>query len=187
MFVRFRSSARRLQLSLVETRREGGRVRHEHVASLGAIVASLAVADRVEFWTRLHQRLMRLSNRLDAELQAKILGDVHARVPMPTQDEIAALAFERAKQHEASWQMMHVQAEGIVEAHKALRDGASKIVAEGEPHVAAAAEGLKAATARRERIERGENVGVPGKPPSLKELGYHTRPGASLPAYGRAW
>jgi hypothetical protein len=123
---------------------------------------------------------MRLSNRLDAELQAKILAAVHDRVPMPTQDEIAALALERAKQHEASWQMMHVQAEGIVEAHKALRDGASKIVTEGEPHVAAAAEGLKAATARRERIQRGENVGVLGKPPSLKELGV-------TPADARHW
>jgi hypothetical protein len=49
MAIRCRSSARRLQLSLIETRREGGRVRHEHIASLGSIVASLAVADRVEF------------------------------------------------------------------------------------------------------------------------------------------
>ena len=32
MFVRFRQSARRLQLSLVETRRDGSKVRHEHIA-----------------------------------------------------------------------------------------------------------------------------------------------------------
>jgi hypothetical protein len=102
MFVRFRQSSRRLQLSLVETCREGGKIRHEHVASLGAIVASPAVADRVEFWTRLHQRLERLSNRLDAEMQTKILGAVHARVSMPTQDELAALKLERAKQHETA-------------------------------------------------------------------------------------
>jgi len=30
---------------------------------------------------------------------------------------------------------------------------------------------LKAAKERRERIERGEIVSLPGKPPSLKELG----------------
>jgi hypothetical protein len=99
MFVRFRQSLRRLQLSLVETRREGGKVRHEHVASLGAIPTPLTVAGRVEFWQRLHQRLGRLSNRLDGEMQTKILGAVHARVPMPTVDEIHALNLEEAKQH----------------------------------------------------------------------------------------
>jgi hypothetical protein len=52
-----------------------------------------------------------------------------------------------------------------------LRDGASKMVAEGAPLVVAAAEELKAAADRRERIERGENVSLPGKPPGLKELG----------------
>jgi hypothetical protein len=83
MFVRFRQSARRLQLSLVETRRDGGKVRHEHIASLGAVPVSAQVADRVEFWRRLFERLWRLSNRLDDALQAKILGAVHARVPMP--------------------------------------------------------------------------------------------------------
>jgi hypothetical protein len=52
-----------------------------------------------------------------------------------------------------------------------LRDGAGKIVSEGEPLLAVAAEELKAAKERRERIERGEIVPLPGKPPSLKELG----------------
>jgi hypothetical protein len=53
----------------------------------------------------------------------------------------------------------------------ALRDGASKMVAEGEPLIAMAAEQVKTATDRRERLERGENIGLLGKPPSLKELG----------------
>ena len=171
MFVRFRQSPRRLQLSLVETRREGRKVRHEHVASLGAIASPLTVAGRVEYWQNLHQRLGRLSNRLDGEIQAKILGAVHARVPMPTVDEIHALNLEEAKQHEAAWRMRHVQAEGIVEANKQLAEGASKRVREGEPLLAVATEEINAAAARRERIERGENVSLPGKPPSLKELG----------------
>lgn len=38
MFVRFRSSSRRLQVSLVETRRIDGKVRHEHVASFGSVI-----------------------------------------------------------------------------------------------------------------------------------------------------
>jgi hypothetical protein len=37
MFTRFRQAGHRLQVSLVETRRADGRVRHEHVASLGSI------------------------------------------------------------------------------------------------------------------------------------------------------
>jgi hypothetical protein len=57
MFVRFRRSTRRLQLSLVETRRDGSKERHEHVANLGAVPLAAEVADRVEFWQRLFERL----------------------------------------------------------------------------------------------------------------------------------
>jgi hypothetical protein len=171
MFVRFRQSPRRLQLSLVETRREGGKVRHEHVASLGAVATPLSVAGRVELWQGLHQRLDRLSNRLDGETQAKILGAVHARVPMPTVDEVHALHLDEAKQHETAWRMRHVQTEGSVEENKLRLKAAERMVAEGEPLVASAAEEVKAAEQRRERVERGENVPLPGKPPTLKELG----------------
>jgi hypothetical protein len=87
MFVRFRETPYGLAMSLVETRRENGRVRHEHVASLGSVETPLTVAERVAFWSRLHERLARLSNRIDDETQGKVLGAVHARVPMPTADE----------------------------------------------------------------------------------------------------
>jgi hypothetical protein len=129
------------------------------------------VASRVEYWQGLHQRLGRLSNRLDGEMKAKILGAVHARVPMPTVDEIHALNLEEAKQHEAAWRWRHVSTEAIVEENKVRLKAAQRLVAEGEPLVASADEEVKAAAARRERIERGENVSLPGKPPSLKELG----------------
>jgi hypothetical protein len=181
MFVRFRSSPRRLQLSLVETRRVAGKVRHEHVASLGAIATPLTVAGRVEYWQALHQRL---ANRLDSETQAKILGAVHARVPMPTVDEIHVLNLEQAKQHEAACRIRQVQTEGIVEANKQLAEGASKRAREGEPLLVAASEEVDAAAARRERIEQGENVSLPGKPPTLKELGItpaHASPSEGYP------
>jgi hypothetical protein len=171
MFVRFRQTPRRLQLSLVETRRDGGKVCHEHIASLGAIGTPLTVGDRVVFWTSLHQRLDRLSNRLDGEMQTKILGDVHARVPMPTVDEIRQLQLDAAKQHETAWRVRRVHTEGIVEENKERLKVAQRMITEGEPLVAVAAEELKAAEERRQRIERGENVSLPGKPPSLKELG----------------
>jgi hypothetical protein len=171
MFVRFRQGARRLQLSLVETRRDGGKVRHEHVASLGAIATPLTVAGRIELWQGLHQRLGRLSNRLDDETRAKILGAVHARIPMPRVDEIHALNLEEAKQHEAAWRMRHVSTEAIVDENKIRLKAAERLIADGEPLVASAAEEVKAAKARRERVERGESVPLPGKPPTLKELG----------------
>ena len=84
MFVRFRRTATRLQLSLVETSRVDGKVRHEHVASLGSVDLSLSVESRLAFWQRVHERLAKLSNRIDP---AKVLGDIYARVPMVTADE----------------------------------------------------------------------------------------------------
>ena len=60
MFTRFRQTARRLQVSFVETRRINGQVRHSHVASLGAIRVSPSAADCIAFWTKLHQRLATL-------------------------------------------------------------------------------------------------------------------------------
>jgi hypothetical protein len=53
-----------LAMSLVESRRENGKVRHEHLASLGSIETPLSGATRIEFWRRLHERLDQLSNRL---------------------------------------------------------------------------------------------------------------------------
>jgi hypothetical protein len=97
MFVHFRETPYGLVMSLVETRRENGKVRHEHVASLGSIETPLSVAARIEFWRGLHERLSQLSNRLDAEMRAKVIGAVHARVPMVTPDEQRALPFENAR------------------------------------------------------------------------------------------
>jgi hypothetical protein len=184
MFVRFRSTPTRLQLSLIETRREAGKVRHEHLASLGALPYPPEVADRVEFWQRLFERLGRLGNRLAGEAQSDILAAIHARVPMPTTDEVRAVQLEHAKQHETAWRLSHIHTEGIVESSRALRDGAQKRVAEGEPLLAMAGEELKAAQNRRERIEQGEDVPLPGKPPSasaiLKQCGI-------TPARARLW
>jgi hypothetical protein len=171
MFVRFRQTPRRLQLCLVETRCQRGKVRHEHIASLGAIVTPLTVDGRVGFWTNLHQRLDRLSNRLDGEIQTKIVGDVHARVPMPTVDEIHALHLEEAKQHEAAWRMRHIGTEAIIEENKVRLKAAERMITEGEPLVATAAQEVAAAELRRKRIVLGGNVPQPGKPPTLKELG----------------
>jgi len=72
MFVRFRQTKHHLQVSLVETRRIDGRVRQEHVASLGSVPAPPSLQDRLTFWQRLHERLSRLSNRVPGDIQGKI-------------------------------------------------------------------------------------------------------------------
>jgi len=95
MLVHFRETPYGLAMSLVETRRENGKVRHEHVASLGSIETPLSVAARIVFWRGLHERLAQLSNRLDAETRGKVMGAVRARVPMVTPDEQRALLLEK--------------------------------------------------------------------------------------------
>jgi hypothetical protein len=87
MFVRFRQTARRLQASLIATRREGGKVRHEHVAGLGSVPLLPSPADRFAFWAKLHQRLATLANRLDSAAHVAILAAVHTRIPMPTAED----------------------------------------------------------------------------------------------------
>jgi hypothetical protein len=80
MVVHFRETPYGLAMSLVETRREHGKVRHEHVASLGSIETPLSVSALIEFWRE-------FANRLDAETRGKVIGAVHVRVPMVTPDE----------------------------------------------------------------------------------------------------
>jgi hypothetical protein len=87
MFVHFRETPYGLAMSLVEDRRENGRICHEHVASLGSIETPPSVAARIEFWRGLHERLAQLSNRLDADTRGKVMVAVHARVPMVTPEE----------------------------------------------------------------------------------------------------
>jgi hypothetical protein len=87
MFVHFRETSYGLAMSLVENRRENGRICHEHVANLGSIETPPSVAARIEFWRGLHERLAQLSNRLDAETRCKVMVAVHARVPMVTPEE----------------------------------------------------------------------------------------------------
>ena len=88
MFVRFRQAEHRLQLSLVETHRDGDTVRHEHVGSLGAIATPPTVADRAAFWEQLIKRLAALGERVD---YAAVIAAIAARVPPVTDAERHAI------------------------------------------------------------------------------------------------
>jgi hypothetical protein len=88
IFVRFRQAEPWLQLSLVEPHRDGDTVRHEHVASLGAITIQSSVADRAAFWEQLIKPLAALGERVD---YAAIIAAVAARVPPVTDPERDAI------------------------------------------------------------------------------------------------
>ena len=163
MFPRFRQTDHRLQVSLVETRRTAGKVRHEHVASLGSVEWPPSVELRLAFWQRLHERLAKLSNRVDAAAQAKILGAVHARIPMVTLDEQRALQLENARSDERWWETIHDMHAGTVADHKGLATTVERKVAEGQAGMVDAAAKREVAKERRERLERGEDVPGLGK------------------------
>jgi hypothetical protein len=158
MFVRFRQAGHRLQASLIETRRIDGKVRHEHVASLGSVILPPSVADRITFWQRLHERLGKLSNRVNADTQAKVLGLVHARIPMVTADEQRALQIENAEADVQFWSGIRDMNTATAEDHKGLAAKAAEAITSGEVSAAQADIHAKEAADRIARIKRGEDV-----------------------------
>jgi len=171
MFVRFRQTPSRLEISIVETRRVDGKVRHEHVASLGSIEVPPSVADRVAFWRRVNDRFGKLSNRIDPATQGKMRGDLHARVPMVTADEQRALQLENAEADERFWASLHGMNQEQVDGHKALAVTVKGAIATGQAGAAAAAAKAEAARIRAERIRKGEDVaGGLGKPMTREEV-----------------
>jgi hypothetical protein len=54
MHVRARLHRRRTQISLLDTRRVDGKVRQEHIASVGSFPSEMTPADRLAFWTQVH-------------------------------------------------------------------------------------------------------------------------------------
>ena len=65
--------------------------------ALDRLPEPMTTAGHVAFWARLHQRLAKLANCIGADEQGKILGAVHARIPMVTIDELRALQRENAE------------------------------------------------------------------------------------------
>jgi hypothetical protein len=162
MFVRFRQSDRRLQTSLAETRRQHGKVRHEHVAGLGSVPIAPSPADRLAFWTKLHQRLDALSNRVDAKERGAILTAIHARIPMPTLADQHAVQLERAQADARFWKTLAEMHADDIEGNKGLLASTQRAIAEREPLAADTAAKAQAAKDRLALVEQGEAVaGIP--------------------------
>jgi hypothetical protein len=130
MFVRFREKGSRLQVSLIETHRDGGKVQHEHIASLGSIEIPQTIEARIAFWQRLHPRLAKLSNRVTD--QAKLLGEIHARIPMVTLDEMHAEKLANAETIERFWAALQDMNQAQVEDQKALIARAERAIASAQ-------------------------------------------------------
>ena len=91
MFVRFKELLTQkkgpvFNLSLQESFRDPaqlGCVKSRTIAGLGSIKQAAGPFEREEFWRQLNARLprLRLSGRLSASDELKILAQVHARIP----------------------------------------------------------------------------------------------------------
>jgi hypothetical protein len=169
MFVRFRTTARRLQVSLAAARWTGDKPRQEHIASLGSVPLLPSAADRIAFWTRLHQRLDALSNRVDAVQRGAVLAAIHARIPMPTPDDQQAVQLEHAQADAKFWENIEGLHADRADGHKHLAASAQKAIAASEQAGADAAEKLKAARERLTRVQNGEAVPLPS-PMTRKDM-----------------
>src|SRR5215472_16399574 len=169
MFVRFRQTARRLQASLSVTRRADGRINHEHIASLGSVPLAPSSADRIAFWTKLHQRLDALANRVDAAQRGATLAAVHARIPMPTQAEQQAVLIEHGREDAEQWQQIAEMGTEQAADLKGLADRAQQQAAAVAQQAANSMAHANAAKARLAKVEAGEELPVP-KPLTRAEI-----------------
>jgi hypothetical protein len=171
MFVRFRQSRDRLQASLIETRRVAGKVRHEHIASFGAVDAPPSIRERLAFWARLPERLARLANLIDGDAESKIYAAIHARIPMVTPHEQRSLQEENAKADERFWLSLRDMHAESVEGHKGLIAAAERAIAAGQAGIAEADVKTEAAKERLDRLARGNLVaGGFDKPMTLEDV-----------------
>lgn len=177
MFVRFRQSKRRLDVSLLEAVRRDGKPRQEHVASLGSISQPPSVAGRVDFWLKLHERLAGLSNRITAEAHGHILGAVRDRVPMATANDQRETQLANARAEAKTREAVADWCDSFAEESKGLLATTERTVAARKNLAKATADIADAAKEKATRIERGENVGGSfGRPANvagaLLELGF---------------
>jgi hypothetical protein len=92
----------RLEVSIVEARREGGKVRQKHIASLGSLAGDSLVA-REAFWLECEARLQRLSNRLGPDLD-RLHQAIAARIPPLTDADRAAMEAAAWNSMQSMWE-----------------------------------------------------------------------------------
>jgi hypothetical protein len=144
--------------SLIETRRVGGKVHHEHIAGLGSIDAPPSVRSRLLFWSKLPARLARLSNRVAPAEQVKICAAIHARIPMVTADEARARQIEVCEADERFWNSIGDHFADMAESHDNMAEGSKLRSAQAQAAAGDAKSHARAAQARLTRLKAGETV-----------------------------
>jgi hypothetical protein len=118
----------RLEVSIVETRREAGKVKHKHVASLGSVWND-SPAEREGFWRECEARLARLANRLGPDLD-RLRQAIAARIPLLTDADRAAMAAAAWDLLEGGWdghaKSKALESSGWNETAKEVRREATK-------------------------------------------------------------
>lgn len=87
MFVRFRISKERYQVSLVASWRDKNGTHQEHLSGLGGLPVRSTKLDRGRFWAGVKRRMAGLGERIHAQDLAKIIAAIERRVPCPTAAE----------------------------------------------------------------------------------------------------
>ena len=164
MFARFRQTSSRLQVSSVEGRRVGGKVLHEHIASLGSVPIPAAAADRIAFWGVAGDRLERLANRIGNEKE-KIVSAIHARIPLFDGEDIRTVQRENAEADEKFWAGLQDLNASTAAEKREFAKAVTQEAEAGEAQAKNAAEKTAAAKDRIARLAKGEDVkGGLGKP-----------------------
>jgi hypothetical protein len=92
----------RLEVSIVETHRTNGKVRQEHIASLGSCFLPGNLRERERFWINCEARLTRLANRIGPDMDRLRLA-VAVRIPPLTDDDRAVMDSAAWDQLEGWW------------------------------------------------------------------------------------
>jgi hypothetical protein len=178
MFVRFRPVRHRLIVDLVETRRENGKVRSEHIARLGSVALPEPIGprERVRFWRELKARFrdiaVRLANRVAADDRKKALAAIHARIPKPTEADEQAARIETARDVVAFWEKVRDGSSEQSEINKTRRKLIAKVeadIADSRALAETAERQIASAQARLMKLTRGERA-VGDDEPSAPEL-----------------
>jgi hypothetical protein len=189
VFVRFRSVRHRLVVDLVETRRETGKVRNEHIARLGSVALPEPITERerIRFWRELKERFRdlasRLANRVGPDDRRKALAAIHARIAKPTEADEQAGRIETARDDVRFWEKVRDDSSAEAEINQTRRrmiETVEEQLAEQGVLKAMAEQQITAAQMRFVSLTRGERVAgdddAPARMAALAILAGQLRP-----------
>jgi hypothetical protein len=113
----------------------------------------------------------RLSNRFSHDTHGKLIGQIHARIPIPTPDEQRALQKDNAEADERFWSNIQHMNAAATEKRKDLLASTQSAIADGEAAAKDAGAKAEHAKERLAKIEKGEDVqGGLGRPMTREDL-----------------